>query len=51
MTFINDFHRETVEKCKKIIAASKSLKLDSQKEVMHMKEMHRQIALRYPHEK
>lgn len=50
MTYFNEFHRITTEKCLQEIAASKSLKLDSATEVQRMQQMHREIAERYPEE-
>lgn len=50
MTYFNEFHRITTEKCLQEIAASKSLKLDYKVELQRAQQMHREIAERYPNE-
>lgn len=50
MTYLNEFHRITTERCLQIMEASKHLKLDYATELQCMQQMHREIAERYPHE-
>ena len=50
MTYFNEFHRITTERCLQAIAASKNLPLDSAIELQRMQQMHREIAERYPNE-
>lgn len=50
MTYLNRFHQESVERCLKKIAESKSLQMNYEEEVQKIREMHRQIAQRYPKE-
>ena len=48
MTYLNRFHQESVERCLRTVAASKSLQINCEEEVRKIREMHRQIAQRYP---
>ena len=48
MTYLNTFHKESVERCLKKIAQSKSLPMNCKEEVQKIKEMHKEIANRYP---
>ena len=50
MTYLNRFHQESVERCLRKIAESKSLQMNCEEEVLKIREMHRQIAQRYPKE-
>lgn len=51
MTYLNDFHRITTEQCLKELATFKTLPLNSEAEVRHIQQMHREIAARYPGER
>lgn len=51
MTYLNDFHRITTEQCLKELATFKTLPLNSEAEVRHIRQMHREIATRYPGER
>ena len=48
MTYLNRFPKESVERCLKKVAESKSLQMNCEEEVKKIKEMHNQIAQRYP---
>ena len=48
MTYLNRFHKESVERCLRKVAESKSLQMNCEEEVRRIKEMHNQIAQRYP---
>ena len=48
MTYLNRFHKESVERCLRKVAESKSLQMNCEEEVRKIKEMHNQIAQRYP---
>ena len=50
MTYLNRFHKESVERCLRKVAESKSLQMNCEEEVRKIKEMHNQIAKRYPKE-
>ena len=50
MTYLNRFHKESVERCLRKVAESKSLQMNCEEEVRKIKEMHKQIAQRYPKE-
>ena len=48
MTYLNQFHRERVERCLKKVAQSKSLQLNCEEESKKAQEMHRRISKLYP---
>ena len=48
MTYLNQFHRESVERCLKKVAQSKSLQLNCEEESKKAQEMHRRISKLYP---
>ena len=48
MTYINQFHKESVERCLRKIALSKTLQLNCEEESLKAKEMHKRIARLYP---
>lgn len=50
MTYLNEFHKITIERCLKEIAASKSLELNYSTELNRAQQMHKEIAQRYPNE-
>lgn len=51
MNYLNSYHKESVERCLKKIALSKSLPMNCKEEVQKIKEMHKEIAIRYPNGK
>ena len=48
MTYLNQFHRESVERCLKKVAQSKFLQLNCEEESKKAQEMHRRISKLYP---
>jgi len=48
MTYFNQFHKESVERCLRKIAQSKSLHLNAEEEVQKMQKMHQELRLLYP---
>ena len=47
MTYFNQFHKESVERCLRKIAQSKSLHLNAEEEVEKMQKMHQELRLLY----
>ena len=48
MTYLNLFHRQSVERCLKKVAQSKSLQLNCEEESKKAQEMHKRISKLYP---
>ena len=50
MTYFNQFHKESVERCLRKIAQSKSLQLNSDEEIHKMQQMHQELRVLYPND-
>ena len=47
MTYLNQYHRESIERCLKKVAQSKSLQLNCEEESKKAQEMHKRISRLY----
>lgn len=48
--YLNDFHRQSIERCLLINAQLRSLQINCEEEVLKIKQMHKEIARLYPKE-
>lgn len=48
MIYLNRFHKESIERCLKKVAQSKSLRLNCKEESRKAQEMHKRISKLYP---